>query len=71
MMEIEGSRSGGGGVIMNVYKKVGGLSCFLPPFNKEEKEIFRDDKGCYWIRNGIKCFNAQSDPKQMRTLPQM
>ena len=56
---------------MNVHKKVRGLSCFLPPFNKEEKEIFRDDKGCNWIRNGIKCFNAQSDPKQMRTLPQM
>ena len=27
----------------------------LPPSNKGEQEIFRDDKGCNWIQNGIKC----------------
>ena len=26
----------------------------LPPSNKGEQEIFRDDKGCNWIQNGIK-----------------
>ena len=26
----------------------------LPPSNKGEQEIFRDDKRCNWIKNGIK-----------------
>ena len=28
----------------------------LPPSNKGEQEIFRDDKRCNWMQNGIKCF---------------
>ena len=30
-----------------------GRKVTLPPSNKGEQEIFRDDKGCNWIQNGI------------------
>ena len=36
-----------------LYKLEGGKVA-LPPSNKAEQEIFRVDKGCIWIQNGIK-----------------
>ena len=37
----------------NIWELEGGKAT-LPPSNKGEQTIFRDDKGCNWIQNGIK-----------------
>ena len=34
-----------------------GRKVTLPPSNKGEQEIFRVNKGCNWIQNGIKVMN--------------
>ena len=42
-----------------------GRKVTLPPSNKGEQEIFRDDKGCNRIQNGIKNLTIVTSPKHM------
>ena len=45
-------------VILFHFESKQGGKVALPPSNKGEQEIFRDDKGCNWIQNGIKILNS-------------